>query len=133
MLCNLRNKVTGGGHVIQKIQTNRKASVSSTTANQLHKKLTGEVKSKPDAAGLQVDDNEPSNLSKSAALIKILRLFSRPINLGRNVNRQTSQATGSKLERERDDGLDGDATLVALVALVAAHPDVPVLTPCKSP
>jgi hypothetical protein len=46
MLCNLRSQVGGSDHVIQKIETNRKASVSSTTANQLNKKLAGEVKSK---------------------------------------------------------------------------------------
>jgi uncharacterized protein YgiM (DUF1202 family) len=65
MLCNLRSEVSGSGPVIQKFQRNRKASVSSTTANQLNKKLTGEVKSQHGAAGLQIGENEQPKLLKS--------------------------------------------------------------------
>jgi hypothetical protein len=54
-----------------KFQRNHKASVSSTTANQLNKSLTGEMKSKHGAAGLQVDENERPKLSRSAAPIRI--------------------------------------------------------------
>jgi hypothetical protein len=47
--------------------------------------MNGEVKSKHGAAGLHVSQNETPKLSKSAAPIGILRLFSQPINLRRNV------------------------------------------------
>jgi hypothetical protein len=83
----------------------------------------------PTSPVLQVGENEGPKLPKSATPIRIMRRFSRPTNFTRCATRPRSQATGLKLERDRDDDLGGAA---ALVALVAAHPNVSMLTQCES-